>query len=125
MQHRNIQCPGITRLQNGSNASPRIHTGSDQIRPIRHARSERRMNPQQKRFIDDRLREHAKTQPEILKLKKILLKVGGKHLVAPGKITGDIPMLVDSGFVMDYPTRIKLMEANMCHLNSAMLFATG
>ena len=97
------------------------------------AKPERREDPgknvvvdaQRKAFLDKRLRDHAKEQPEILKLQKILLSVGGEQLVAPPSVTHDVPLLVESGFVMDYPVTERIMRPNMCHLNSVELFATG
>src|SRR5260221_6627468 len=82
----------------------------------------------QKSLLDKRLREHAKKQPEIVKLKKLLLSIAGKHLVAPEMgnrvYDNDVPRLIESGFIMDYPVTERIMEPNACHLNSAVLLAT-
>jgi len=71
------------------------------------------------------LEEHARQQPEIMKLQEILLSIGGEHLIAPPSATLDIPFLIEGGFVMDYPVTEVPMEPHRCHLNSAELFATG
>jgi hypothetical protein len=84
------------------------------------------MDNKQKRFLDKRLREHAKIQPEILKLKKLLLNIGGCHLVAPHLVhDSDIPFLIECGFLMQYPVVEKIMERGECHLNASILFAAG
>ena len=80
---------------------------------------------EQKRFLKKRLAAHAKEQPEILKLQRLLHLIGGGLLVAPPRVTHDMPFLIESGFVMDYPVTERIMRPSMCHLNSAELFATG
>jgi hypothetical protein len=81
------------------------------------------MKVEQKRFLDKRLREHAKVQPEIRELKRILLKLGGDHLVAPPEGPEDIlGALVQSGYVMHGPVKPKLMERSACHLNTSRLW---
>lgn len=74
--------------------------------------------------LDQRLRALAKEQLEILNLKKILLSVGGKHLVGPPAVTHDARRLIEGG-VMDYRVTERIMEPNMCHLNSATVFPNG
>jgi hypothetical protein len=60
-----------------------------------------KMTVERKRFLNERLREHAKQQPEIRELKRILLKLGGCHLVAPLEGPEDIlGALIQSGHVM-------------------------
>jgi len=98
----------------------KLHAGAK-----RERRDEAAKETEQKGFLRKRLREHAKVQPEILKLQKKLLAVGGGQLVAPPSVTHDVPFLVVGGFVMDYPVTERIMRRNMCHLNSAELFATG
>jgi hypothetical protein len=71
------------------------------------------------------IEEHAKEQPEIMELQGILLSIGGERLIAPPNVTHDIPLLIEGGFVMDYPVTERIMQPNMCHLNSVELFATG
>ena len=75
--------------------------------------------------FEEQFRTYAKAQPEILKLRKILLAIGGEQLVAPASVTRDVPLLVESGFLMDYPVTERFMQPHMCHLNSARLFANG
>ena len=84
-----------------------------------------RIRPEQRRFLDKRLHNHARQQPEIMALKSILLAIAGDHLVAPPRITQDMIQIIESGFVMDYPVTVKLMEPNRCPLNSARLVASG
>jgi hypothetical protein len=83
------------------------------------------MDVKQKQFLDNRFKEYAKTEPGIKPLKAMLLKLGGEHVVSPMNHDSEIPRLNESGFLMNYPVTVKLMEANMCHLNSVTLFATG
>jgi hypothetical protein len=100
-------------------------TRNTQAAAKRERRDDAAKKTEQKSFLKKRLREHAKVQPEILDLQKILLAVGGKQLDAPPSVTQDIPFLIESGFVMDYPVTERIMQPNMCHLNSAELFAAG
>lgn len=72
-----------------------------------------------------RLKEYAKKQPEILNLRKLLLSVGGKQLVPPPGESNEIVHLIESGFVMEHPVTVRIMQSNRCHLNSVELFATG
>src|SRR5580700_5663467 len=69
--------------------------------------------------------EHAKEQPEMLKLQKILLSVGGKRVFAPPMVTDEISFLIEGGFAMDYPVTERRMRPHEFRLNSAELFATG
>ncbi len=81
------------------------------------------MTDEQKRFLDKRLREHAKVQPEIRKLKRILLKLGGDHLVAPPEGPEELlGPLVRSGHVIHGPVKLRAMEPNACHLNASRLW---
>jgi hypothetical protein len=81
------------------------------------------MTVEQKRFLDERLREHAEVQPEIRQLRRILLRLGGRHLVAPPEGPDDLlEDLVQSGFLMRGPVKLKVMEANACHLNASRLW---
>jgi hypothetical protein len=81
------------------------------------------MTSKQKRFLDQRLREHAKVQPEIRQLKRILLRLGGWHLVAPPTSPDEnVPHLVQSGFVMPGPAKLKVMGQSACHLNASRLW---
>jgi hypothetical protein len=81
--------------------------------------------PEQRRFLDKRLLDHARKQPEIMDVKDILLSIAGEHVVAPPRITEDTFRIAESGFLMEYPVTTNLMEPHMCHLNSARLIASG
>ena len=72
--------------------------------------------------IDRRLKEHAKVQPEIRELKKILLQLGGCHVEAPLGPEPDMTSLVRSGFVVQGQVLLKLMDPNACHLNASKLW---
>jgi hypothetical protein len=93
-------------------------------KPVRRDDSGKKA-PAGRRSFDEQFRKYATEQPEILKLRKILLAIGGEQLLAPARVTHDFPFLVESGFVMDYPVTEKIMRQNMCHVNSARLFAKG
>ena len=93
------------------------------IKSMKNSRST--IPPEQKRFLDDRLREHAQKQPEILSLKRLLVGIGGVHVVAPPQHDPDVRWLVEAGFVMAYPVFEKPMQRNECHFNVARLLAAG
>jgi hypothetical protein len=80
------------------------------------------MTPEQKKFLQARLREAAKGQPEIKRLKSLLLRVGGDFLVAPPKPDANVVELVTSGFVMSGPVTLKAMKSSMCHQNAAAIW---
>jgi|SRR5579871_364592 len=76
----------------------------------------------QKRFLDHGLREHAKFQPGIVKLKKVLVKLGGSHLAVPPEPDSGLSLLIQCGFIMTGPVVLKLMEPGACHFNSSRLW---
>ena len=87
-----------------------------------NGRSAPRLTPEQKAFLDGRLREHAKLQPDIRQLEQILLTLGGFNLVAPLEVDGSVFHLINSGFVMQGPIILKPMIAHSCHLNASKLW---
>ena len=87
--------------------------------------SENTIPSERRRSLDRRLFDHAKEQPEIMALKTILLAIAGEHLVAPPSVTQDTFQIIESGFLMECPVALHLMEPHRCHLNSARLVASG
>ena len=77
------------------------------------------ITPDRKAFLQRRLRNAAKDQPDLKLLKSLLLKIGGEYLVAPPKFDPDIPMLLRNGFVMSGEIKAKIMRTSMCHQNVA------
>jgi hypothetical protein len=57
------------------------------------------MDPEQKAFLNRRLRDAISKQPELKRLKTLLLRLGGDFLVAPPKPDQDVPMLLEQGFL--------------------------
>jgi hypothetical protein len=47
----------------------------------------------------------------------MLLRLGGEFLVAAPDPDTDIPALLESGFVMGGPIKLKVMKSSMCHQN--------
>ena len=80
------------------------------------------MTPEQKAFLNKRFREAVKDQPELKRLKSILLRIGGIFLVPPPKLDGDVPALFESGFVTSGPITLKNMKSSSCHQNVAALW---
>lgn len=73
------------------------------------------MTEERKRLLDNRLREAIARQPKIRTLRKLLLEIGGAELVAPPAPDSNVPLLIDSGFIMAGPVRHKVMRAGSCH----------
>ena len=77
---------------------------------------------EQKAFLVRRLRKATQEQPELLKLKRLLLKIGGEFLVAPPKSDSDVPAILEAGFVMGGAITLKPMRDSSCHQNVAELW---
>lgn len=80
------------------------------------------MTQEQKSFLDRRFREAANTQPELRRLKRLLLKIGGEDLVVDPKPDLDVPLLIKFGFVMSGPVTFKPMKPSQCHRNVSKLW---
>jgi len=70
----------------------------------------------------DVFREAVSGQPELKRLRFILLRMGGVCLVAPPKFDGDIPALLESGFLTNGQITVKIMKSSSCHQNVASLW---
>ena len=77
---------------------------------------------EQKRFLVGRFREATKIQPDLRRLKTILLRLGGDFVVPPAKPDPDIPALWKYGFLMAAPIKLKVMESSSCHKNVAQVW---
>jgi hypothetical protein len=82
------------------------------------------MTPEQRKFLRLRLREAVSKQPDLKRLKTLLLRFGGDFLVAPQKPDSDIPFLLVSGFLMNGPIMLKISNENSCHQNVAAVWKT-
>jgi hypothetical protein len=80
------------------------------------------MTPEQRIFLTRRVREAIGQQPELKRLKRLLLRLGGEFLVAPQKPDQDIPMLLEQGFLTSGPTTLKVMKSSSCHQNVASVW---
>src|ERR1700757_372604 len=80
------------------------------------------MDPEQKAFLNRRLRDAVGQQPELKRLKALLLRLGGDFLVAPPKPDKDISMLLEHGFVTSGPVTLKVMKSSSCHQNVASIW---
>src|ERR1019366_3045154 len=81
------------------------------------------MTKEQKRLLDRRFREAAEQQPELEVLRRLLLGLGGVHLVAPPSPDAALPLLIDAGFVMAGPVMRRTMKKGQCHSNVAEIWA--
>jgi len=88
------------------------------------ARICRFMDHERKTFLNRRFREAVKSQPELKRLQSLLLRMGGTCLVAPPKTDGDVPALLESGFLTSGPIALKIMKRSSCHQNIAALWKT-
>ncbi|MDR3772306.1 MAG: hypothetical protein P4L26_03095 [Terracidiphilus sp.] len=82
------------------------------------------MTPEQRKFLQGRLRKAVSDQPDLRRLKSLLLRLGGDFLVAPPKHDPDVPILLLSGFLMSGPVTMKSMKASMCHQYIAKIWKT-
>jgi hypothetical protein len=83
------------------------------------------MTPDQEHFLRRRFREASGKQPELKRLKTLLLRLGGEYLVAPPKPDADISALLEHGLVISGPLKLKAMKASSCHQNIAALWQSG
>lgn len=80
------------------------------------------MDPEQLRFLQKPFRQASREQPDLKRLKSLLLKLGGDFVVPPPKPDPDIPALLESGFVMGGNTVLRPLKSSMCHQNMASLW---
>ncbi len=80
------------------------------------------MTREQKTFLTRRLRDAVRAQPELKRLKLMLLRLGGDFLVAPPKLDPDVSALLVSGFTIGGPVMVKPMKSSSCHQNVATLW---
>jgi hypothetical protein len=80
------------------------------------------MTPEQKTFLNRRFRDAIGKQPELKRLKTLLLRFGGDFLVPPPKPDQDIPLLLEQGFFTSGPTKLKVMKSSSCHQNVASVW---
>jgi hypothetical protein len=73
-------------------------------------------------LLHRRLRAAVEQQPEIGVLRKLLLQLGGRELVAPPNPDSAVQLLVAAGFVMAGPVLCKIMENSKCHRNVARVW---
>jgi hypothetical protein len=76
----------------------------------------------QQDFLARRLEEVAEIQPDVTKLREVLVNLGGKELVPPGEFDPDLPALLESGCVISGPVILTPMEESQCHKNVAKLW---
>ena len=81
------------------------------------------MDREQERILDRRFREAARQQPDLKVLRRLLLGLGGTHLVAPPSPDGTLPLLINAGFVMAGPVVQRTMKKSDCHRNVAEIWA--
>jgi hypothetical protein len=80
------------------------------------------MDQEQKLFLRRRLRDASKSQPELKKLKPLLLRFGGDYLVAPPKPDPDLLRLLQWGIVTGGRIVLKPMKRSSCHENVSVLW---
>jgi hypothetical protein len=80
------------------------------------------MTKEQRQFLDRRFREAVGRQRSFGALKRLLLSLGGRHLVAPPGPDPDLSRLIDVGFVMAGPVVRRNMTKSGCHGNMAEIW---
>src|SRR5215472_3327557 len=81
-----------------------------------------RMTPEREELLNRRLNEAISQQPELERLKELLLNLGGEFLVAPPNLDQDVPLLLERGFLMSGPITLNVMESSSCHRNVASVW---
>jgi hypothetical protein len=87
--------------------------------------SETQTKSEQRAFLNDRVQEVSRQQPEILTLRAKLLGIGGAEIVALPLTMGIdpfVPLLEKWGEVMEGRVTYRRMEPSQCHLNVARLW---
>jgi len=80
------------------------------------------MTPEREELLNRRFREASAQQPELERIKELLLHMGGEFLVAPPKPDQDVPMLLERGFLMSGPIKLNVIESSSCHQNVASVW---
>jgi len=80
------------------------------------------MTDEQKAFLEGRLEEAAKAQPELISFRLSLLKFGGVEFVPPSKPDPDLAELLSSGHLITGPIATEELDEGYCHENVAELW---
>jgi hypothetical protein len=80
------------------------------------------MTIKRKQFLRRRLRDAFAAQPELKKLARQLLKLGGDFVVAPPATDPHAAELLSNGFVIAGPILLKAGRVGGCHWNVAKLW---
>ena len=83
------------------------------------------MSEERRSLLDRRFREAARKQPDLRVLRRLLLGIGGSHLVAPPWPDERLSTLIEDGFVMAGPVVRRTMKESRCHTNIAEVWARG
>jgi hypothetical protein len=81
------------------------------------------VDSEQLRFLQKRFRQASVEQPDLKRLKTLLLGLGGTYIVAPSKPDPDVPALIESGFVMGGFATLKRLAASACHQNVSAIWS--
>jgi len=81
-----------------------------------------RMTPERKAILNRSLSEAISQQPELERLKELLLNLGGEFLVAPPKPDQGVPMFLERGFLMSGRIMLNVMESSSRHRNVASIW---
>jgi len=80
------------------------------------------MTEEQQLLLHRRLQEAAEKQPEIAKLRMLLLNVGGEEFVPSPNLDPDVPALIEQGALMKGHVISRMMEEGYCHENVSELW---
>jgi hypothetical protein len=80
------------------------------------------MSDDQRSLLRRRLRTAIASQPEIRKLRALLLDIGGAELVAPPWPDCNVSALIHAGFVMEGHIKLTITDRNACHRNLSRLW---
>jgi hypothetical protein len=80
------------------------------------------MTTKEIRLLNHRFREASAQQPELKRLRPLLLKLGGTYIFAPQRSDPGLSLLIESGFVISGPILVKSMDYRACHRNVATIW---
>lgn len=80
------------------------------------------ISSERKNFLEGRLRDAARAQPEIRKLRDVLIRLGGQLLVPPLEWDDFVPDLIEQGFLFFGAIDFRAGRPSQCHRNVARLW---
>lgn len=83
----------------------------------------RTLSDEQVAFLDSRLAEHLKVQPEFVRLVERLLALAGAKVVPPPLLESDLDALLSRGCEWEASSRLVRGAPSSCHRNVALVYS--